>query len=117
MDARQSRVVLAAMAGEEPVAAPTFRRVVATAGLCRVGCAGRDPAARHPRAGEITLKAGGGAYAPEAFPERWHRIVREAVDIRTNRECTRSLYGRSIVRRRRDARACIVMVIEGALAR
>lgn len=54
--------------------------------------------------GEITSKTGAGAYALEAFPERWHRIVREAVDIRTNRERTRSLYGRGTVRRRREAR-------------
>lgn len=65
--------------------------------------------------GEITSKTGAGAYALETFPERWHRIVREAVDIRANTERTRSLYGRNTLRRRRDARAYIAMVIEDVL--
>lgn len=67
--------------------------------------------------GEITSKTGAGAYALDAFPERWHRIVREAVDIRANPARTRSLYGRNALRRRRDARAYIAMVIADALAR
>lgn len=41
--------------------------------------------------GMVTSKAGAGAYALETFPERWHRILREAVDIRTNQERKRSL--------------------------
>ncbi len=67
--------------------------------------------------GEITSKTGAGAYALEAFPERWHKVVHEAVDIRANPERTRSLYGRNTLRRRRDARAYIAMVIEDALGR
>ena len=67
--------------------------------------------------GQVTSKAGAGAHALRVFPERWHRIVREATDIRTNRDRTRSLYGRNGLRRRRDARAYIAMVIEDALAR
>lgn len=65
--------------------------------------------------GEVTSKAGAGSYALEAFPEKWHRIVREAVDIRAHPDRTRSLYGRNTLRRRRDARAYIAMVIEDAL--
>ncbi|KAB8189397.1 DUF4111 domain-containing protein [Nonomuraea phyllanthi] len=32
--------------------------------------------------GEITSKAGAGRYALEAFPERWHRVVKEALRLR-----------------------------------
>lgn len=66
--------------------------------------------------GQVTSKAGAGAYALATFPERWHRIVREATAIRTDPQRRRSLYGRNALRRRRDARAYIAMVIEDALA-
>ncbi|MEV0229762.1 aminoglycoside adenylyltransferase domain-containing protein [Nonomuraea sp. NPDC050786] len=32
--------------------------------------------------GEITSKAGAGRHALEAFPERWHRVVKEALRLR-----------------------------------
>lgn len=67
--------------------------------------------------GMMTSKAGAGTYALEAFPQRWHRIVWEALDIRTNPERQRSLSNRGTVRRRHDACAYIAKVIEGALAR
>lgn len=66
--------------------------------------------------GQVTSKAGAGAYALTVFPERWHRIIREATGIRTQGSDRTSLYGRNALRRRRDARAYIAMVIADALS-
>lgn len=68
------------------------------------------------RTGEVVSKTAAGTYALETFDERWHRIIREAVDIRTDPERKPSRYGRDILRRRRDTRAYLAMVIEDALA-
>jgi hypothetical protein len=65
--------------------------------------------------GQITSKSGAGAYALETFPEYWHLIVREAMDIRRNPERARSLYRRDVLGRRKEARDYIAMVIEDAL--
>ena len=67
--------------------------------------------------GEIVSKTGAGEYALKTFPEEWHPIVREALDIRNNPERKRSLYGRRTLRRRKDARDYVAMVIEDALGR
>jgi hypothetical protein len=67
--------------------------------------------------GEIVSKTGAGEYALKAFPERWHKIIREAIDIRSNPERKKSLYGRNAWGRRKDARAYVAMVTEDALAR
>jgi hypothetical protein len=66
--------------------------------------------------GEIVSKTGAGHYALRVFGEKWHPIIREALEIRANPERTASLYGRRTLRRRRDARAYVAMVIEDALA-
>jgi hypothetical protein len=65
--------------------------------------------------GDIVSKTGAGHYALRVFGEEWHPIIREALDIRANPERTASLYGRRALRRRRDARAYVAMVIEDAL--
>lgn len=67
--------------------------------------------------GEITSKTGAGEYALETFPEYWHKIAHEAMDIRTNPERTKSLYRRDVLGRRKEARDYIAMVIEDALSR
>lgn len=66
--------------------------------------------------GEVVSKTGAGAYALDTFPDYWHRIVREAMDIRANPDRTRSLYRRDVLGRRKEARDYIAMVIEDALA-
>lgn len=66
--------------------------------------------------GEVVSKTGAGAYALETFPDYWHRIVREAMDIRANPDRTSSLYRRDVLGRRKEAREYIAMVIEDALA-
>ncbi|MFI6172556.1 aminoglycoside adenylyltransferase domain-containing protein [Nocardia sp. NPDC051052] len=50
--------------------------------------------------GAITSKDGAGRHALESFPDRWHRIVDEALRLRRNNS-RRSLY-RSRRARRRD---------------
>ncbi|WP_336214592.1 nucleotidyltransferase domain-containing protein [Nonomuraea sp. LPB2021202275-12-8] len=57
--------------------------------------------------GRVTSKTAAGAYALAAFGERWHRIVREAVRIRTGGP---ALY-RSPFRRRADMLAYMSMVL------
>jgi hypothetical protein len=65
--------------------------------------------------GEIVSKTGAGQYALTTFPEYWHKIVREAMDIRSNPDRTRSFYRRDVLGRRKEARDYIAMVIEDAL--
>jgi hypothetical protein len=65
--------------------------------------------------GEIVSKTGAGQYALETFPEYWHKIVREAMDIRTNPERSASSYRRDVLGRRKEARDYVAMVIEDAL--
>lgn len=67
--------------------------------------------------GEITSKTGAGVYALETFPEYWHRIVREAMDIRANPDRAGSLYRRDVLGRRKEARDYVAMVIEDALSK
>lgn len=68
------------------------------------------------RTGQVVSKTGAGKYALQTFDEPWHRIVREAMDIRVNLDHPTSQYRRAPMRRRRDARAYLAMVIEDALA-
>ncbi|HUR06895.1 MAG TPA: aminoglycoside adenylyltransferase domain-containing protein [Nonomuraea sp.] len=58
--------------------------------------------------GEVTSKTAAGEYALEAFDERWHRIVREALRIRLGGP---ALY-RNPFRRRADLLAYMTMVLE-----
>ncbi|MEV7012045.1 aminoglycoside adenylyltransferase domain-containing protein [Streptosporangium sp. NPDC051022] len=58
--------------------------------------------------GEIASKTAAGEYALETFDERWHRIVREALRIRTGGP---SLH-RNRFRRRADLLAYMTMVLE-----
>lgn len=74
--------------------------------------------------GEIISKHAAGEYALDRFPERWRRIVREAMRIRAGAEAADregmlppSLYGRNPLTRTRDARGYMRMVIEDALER
>lgn len=66
--------------------------------------------------GRIVSKTGAGEYALDTFPEYWHRIVREAMDIRANQDRATSLYRRDVLGRRKEARDYMEMVIEDALA-
>jgi predicted nucleotidyltransferase len=66
--------------------------------------------------GKVVSKTGAGQYALETFPDYWHRIVREAIDIRADPERNRSLYRRDVLGRRKEARDYIAMVLEDALA-
>ncbi len=67
--------------------------------------------------GEVVSKTGAGDYALRTFPDYWHLIVREALDIRSNPERKRSLYRRDVLGRRKEARDYVAMVIEDALGR
>lgn len=67
--------------------------------------------------GEIVSKTGAGSYALDTFPEYWHQIVREAMDIRANPGRASSLYRRDVLGRRKEARDYMAMVIEDALSR
>ncbi|MEU7838660.1 MULTISPECIES: aminoglycoside adenylyltransferase domain-containing protein [unclassified Nonomuraea] len=58
--------------------------------------------------GEVTSKSAAGEYALEAFHERWHRIVREALRIRQGGP---ALY-RNPFRRRADLLAFMTMILE-----
>jgi hypothetical protein len=64
--------------------------------------------------GRITSKHGAGGYALDTFPERWHRIVREALRIREGRRDERQF--RQPFERRRHMREYVAMVIDDALA-
>ncbi len=63
--------------------------------------------------GEIVSKRGAGEYALEAFSGEWRRIVEEAIRIRERRP---GGHYRSRLKRRRDMRAYMAMVITDALA-
>jgi Domain of unknown function (DUF4111) len=63
--------------------------------------------------GDITSKTGAAEYALRTFPERWHRVIREALRIRDG-EAGRSLY-RMPYGRRRDALAFGEMVLRDAV--
>lgn len=67
--------------------------------------------------GEIVSKTGAGDYALRTFPDSWHLIVREALDIRGNPERKKSLYRRDVLGRRKEARDYVAMVIEDAFGR
>ncbi len=62
--------------------------------------------------GVITSKEGAGRYALATFPDRWQRVIEEALRIR-RAAGGRSLYG-SPLSRRRDVRAFTEMVIADA---
>ncbi|MEV0248500.1 aminoglycoside adenylyltransferase domain-containing protein [Nocardia sp. NPDC050712] len=62
--------------------------------------------------GGITSKAGAARHARNTFPERWHRLIDEALRIRLGTD-RRSLY-RTRLARRRDILAYGRMVIEDA---
>lgn len=69
--------------------------------------------------GQILSKYQAGTYALENFPDRWHRIVREAMRIRAGEDKKTSppLYKRQAPRRRKDARVYIDAVIADARRR
>ncbi|WP_433662851.1 aminoglycoside adenylyltransferase domain-containing protein [Nocardia sp. CA-128927] len=62
--------------------------------------------------GDITSKDGAGRHALQSFPDRWHRIINEALRLRRN-DSRRSLY-RNPLTRRRDILAFGHMVIADA---
>lgn len=62
--------------------------------------------------GDVTSKDGAGRYVLERFPERWHRIAREALRLRRGDRGAR-LY-RSRLHRRRDMLAFVAFVLEDA---
>ncbi|RJL36123.1 aminoglycoside adenylyltransferase domain-containing protein [Bailinhaonella thermotolerans] len=62
--------------------------------------------------GGFVSKAAAGEYALATFPERWHRVVREALRLHT-RAGSRSLYPTPF-HRRPDAAAFVTMVITDA---
>jgi hypothetical protein len=64
--------------------------------------------------GQITSKAGAGAYALEAFPRRWHRLLEECLRVRRG-EGGPSLY-RSRLSRRQEALAFVAMVVDDAVS-
>ncbi|HVL24411.1 MAG TPA: aminoglycoside adenylyltransferase domain-containing protein [Thermomicrobiales bacterium] len=64
--------------------------------------------------GKITSKHAAGSYALETFPDRWHRILREAMRYRERRR-EGAMYRGDPVGRRRDARDYVAMVIADAL--
>jgi hypothetical protein len=64
--------------------------------------------------GDITSKDGAGAYALETFPDRWHRILHEALRYRERRREGARYRARPLARRR-DARDYVAMVIADAL--
>lgn len=63
--------------------------------------------------GTILSKHGAGTYTLETFPDRWHRIVHEAMRIRERERELARLYRNPLVRRK-EARAFISVVIEDA---
>jgi predicted nucleotidyltransferase len=63
--------------------------------------------------GSILSKHGAGVYALETFPQRWHRVVHEAMRILEGDREVSPLYRNPLVRRN-DGRAFISMVIEDA---
>ncbi|GIP31832.1 aminoglycoside adenylyltransferase domain-containing protein [Paenibacillus sp. J2TS4] len=58
---------------------------------------------------DIISKIGAGEYALRTLPERWHRIVKEA--MRQRHKITKSYY-RSLIERRKDALAYIDYIIQ-----
>jgi hypothetical protein len=64
--------------------------------------------------GRITSKHASGTYALETFPDRWHRILREAMRYRERRR-EGAMYRGNPLARRRDARGYVAMVIADAL--
>lgn len=71
--------------------------------------------------GDIVSKYRAGEYALEHFPDRFHRVIREAMRIRAGADAEGaippSLYGRNRLQRRADARAFVATVIEDAATR
>lgn len=64
--------------------------------------------------GDITSKYDAGTYALETFPDRWHRILREALRYRERRR-EGAMYRKNPLARRRDARDYVAMAIDDAL--
>lgn len=62
--------------------------------------------------GAVTSKDGAGRYALQTMPERWHRIVREALRIRRG-DAEHGLYPSRLLRRR-EMLAFVGFVIEDA---
>ncbi|MGH3979016.1 MAG: aminoglycoside adenylyltransferase domain-containing protein [Pseudonocardiaceae bacterium] len=60
--------------------------------------------------GGFTSKTGAGAYALEAFPARWHRVLTECSRVRRGE--TSAGWGRGAFARRREALDFMAMVIE-----
>lgn len=58
---------------------------------------------------DITSKIGAGEYALKTFPEKWHRIINEAMRLRKN---NKNSYYNSVFERRKDALDYMKFVIQ-----
>jgi hypothetical protein len=58
---------------------------------------------------DITSKVGAGEYALRTVPQRWHKIIKEAMRLRKN---NKKSYYNSVFKRRRDALGYIDYIIQ-----